>query len=666
MAKLLLILQSAAPYLSLFKRRIALYFFLSIVTQVLIPVALIPNLLKEITDDIPKRSEDISAGQHAAFGKNRQDSRAALRPYLATACCEEPRNMSFSKAALMIQHVELLRGPVPINAHLGFTSANIAIPYVSWLLLIALLVPLNIVYRLAQNDLDSAMESAMRNGMLSNVLKQPPEFFQSHDPGKLSTAVTQMVTQAQYAFRSISIEPLTQLLSLAIAIYMIVRDLHHISGVIAWVSTSVVLVVGFFSVYAVQSFAGREFAESQAQLQDNSLAVAGIATAILSAPQDIQSMNAESFVTKIYGARLDAFFKSKRTQVYTVELANSLLGLPTQLILACLFGFVVYAVCFNRPGISPGTIVAFSYLVPRLMEPFRTFAALGMTAASSWPAVELVTKWSSQKSRISDGANAVELVPNEPTIEFRDVSFRYDSDSRKVFDDVSFTIPPKKITGLCGRFGQGKTTFFRLVLRFYDPQEGQILLAGQLASDLELISLRNQISMMSQDPKFFHMTVRDNFRLARPDASDAEIVRVAVSTGVWDVLLERLGPDPLNKPFAAGEILSGGQKRKFSLSCALLRNSSYIFLDEPSSNLSADELAELISIIRTSCADKTVVVVDHSLPAFIVPLCDHVLVLEDGRIAQRGTPEHLLAEKGIFRELHDAQLPGLSYPVAQE
>jgi ABC-type transport system involved in cytochrome bd biosynthesis fused ATPase/permease subunit len=121
--------------------------------------------------------------------------------------------------------------------------------------------------------------------------------------------------------------------------------------------------------------------------------------------------------------------------------------------------------------------------------------------------------------------------------------------------------------------------------------------------------------------------------------------------------VDKYGPRPLDSPFAAGAELSGGQKRKFSLTCALLRDSVFVFLDEPSTGLSADELPDLISTIRSSCAGKTVMVVDHILPAFIAPLCDYVLVLDQGYIVQRGTPEQLLAEGGVFAELYEAQLP---------
>jgi len=630
MNKFRIIVQSGYELLKSSPGRVGLYLILTFVTQTLIPVALVPTLLAKVTNSVAQQAptgagvpSNVHVPQHSSIAPSEKSSTTA-----------------------------------------GSTKQDVVRPYLEWLFLIVALIPLNIWFRLSQTDLDNGMEIMMRNRIFANVLQQPPEFFQSYDPGQLANTVTQMVTQAQQAFRSLTIDPLMQLLNLVIATSLIVIQLRTLSGGVVWVTVVMIVLLGIFTVYIVQSKTKNAVTNCQLGLQQQFLEVAGLATSVMSAPQDIQAMGAEElFVNKFRGA-VATLCKRKRTQIATMELVNSLLGFPTQLVLACLFGFVVFAVTSGKPGAAPGTIVAFSYLVPRLMEPFKTFAALGLIATSSWPAVDLFLRFSTLPSRITDLPGASETECVEPTLEARGVTFQYPSKDSKIFDNVSFEVPARRITGFVGRFGQGKTTLFRLALRFYDPQNGDIRLGGHPTTALKLRSLRKQISMMPQNPTFFHLSVRDNFRMANPDVTDDEIRRMAEKTGLWSILVGSYGPDPFDRPFAAGMALSGGQKRKFSLTLALLRDSRFLFLDEPSAGLSADELQDLISTIRTACAGRTVIVVDHLLPAFIVPLCDYVLVLDNGKIVQRGDPQQLLLQEGEFRILYDAQLPQAQSVVA--
>ena len=637
MRKILQIVRYGYSFIAHVPGRVALYVILSLVTQTLIPVALVPTLLKKVTNSVrPEVSSPAGGGQEAT-----QTASGTTASEKAPAEAPAP-------------------GSPPDSG-----SSSIRTPYLEWLFLVLALIPLTIWFRLSQNDLDNAIEFEIRTKIFDNVLQQPPEFFRNHNPGELANILTQMVTMAEQAYRSLCLEPLMQFISLAIAIYLIVNDLRRMTGSVVWLTVFAIVLIGFLTVYLVQVRAKEAVTRCQVDLQRQMLDISGLATSVMSVPQDIQIMNAEPVFSQRYSDATQSLFDKKRKQILTMEIVNSFLGFPAQLILACLFGFVVYAVTRGKPGADPGTIVAFSYLVPRLMEPFKTFAALGLTASSAWPAVETVNLLSNQASRIRDLPGAVDVDRVEPTIEARNLKFQYDDAGRKVFDDVSFAVPTGKITGLIARFGQGKTTFFRLALRLYDSQSGEILLGGKATTSLTLRSLRRQISMMAQSPAFFDLTIRENFQVAKPGATDDEIRGMAEKTGLWPILANAFGPNPLDQQFHSGVALSGGQKRKFSLTYSLLRDAPIVFLDEPSTNLSADDLKDLVSTIQSSCASKTVMVVDHILPAFIAPLCDYVLVLENGHIIERGTPEELRGlEGGVYRELYEAQLPRAHGEVA--
>ena len=629
MNRLTEIVKAGFVYVARVPGQVAIFVVLSFVTQTLIPVALVPTLLAKLTNSVGPQI-------HVSADANHKPPAAPA----GTPTSAPPET-----------------APAPQPAAPPSGSASVLTPYLEWLFIILALIPLSIWFRLAQNDLDNGMEFEIRKEVFSNVLRQGPEFFRNHNPGELTNIMTQMVTQTEQAFRSLCLEPIMQSISLAIAIYLIVIDLRRMAGSVVWLTVCFIVLIGFLTVYLVQVRARTAVVKVQMDLQQQMLHISGLVTSVMSVPEDIQVMNAEPQFFRRYSDAVQTLFTRKRKQVVTMETVNSFLGFPTQLILACLFGFVVYAVAKGKPGADPGTIVAFSYLVPRLMEPFKTFAALGLTASSAWPAVEAVTELSKQPSRIQNLPGAETVGRVEPTIEARNLTFRYDGAPTKVFDDVSFVVPQGKITGLVARFGQGKTTFFRLALRLYDQQSGDILLGGRPTTSFTVESLRNQISMMAQSPALFDLTVRENFQVAKPGATDDEIRRMAEKTGLWTILLNSFGLNPLDAPFHCGKALSGGQKRKFSLTCSLLRDAPIVFLDEPSTGLSADDLEDLVGTIRSSCAGKTVMVVDHIIPAFIAPLCDYVLVLDSAHIVERGTPEELRTKEGVYRELYEAQLP---------
>jgi ABC-type transport system involved in cytochrome bd biosynthesis fused ATPase/permease subunit len=157
--------------------------------------------------------------------------------------------------------------------------------------------------------------------------------------------------------------------------------------------------------------------------------------------------------------------------------------------------------------------------------------------------------------------------------------------------------------------------------------------------------------MMSQFPAFFHDSVRDNFRVAEPQASDEQIQSISELTGLWPLLQRAVGSDTLNRPFASGAALSGGQKKLFALTRCLLRNPTFLLLDEPTTNMDNEEKYSLIPLMKAACAGKTVIVVDHDIP-WLLKFCDYFITLDGGRVANEGTAEALLSGPNLLSELY--------------
>jgi ABC-type multidrug transport system fused ATPase/permease subunit len=523
--------------------------------------------------------------------------------------------------------------------------------YLLWLAITVSSIPLAIIFRLAQTRMDNQMEKQVRQELFRKVIEREPEFFHQNNPGKLANILMQTSVEAQQAVRSLTVDPLLQLASVCIATLLIIQQLEQISGNvhIVWLVVTAMVIVGAASAVLTQIKGQRPVDQAQRDYQMQRFSLAGLADSTLSCVEEIQAMGAGAFFSKMYASSVDKLLSLKTRQVLTMELVNSAIGFPTQALLAILYSFIVFQAVHGKQGIPLGVFVALAGLTPQLMQPFKSFAVLGIIAGASWPAVEVVANFLDHDMERKYLAEMKDIEEIQPTLEVQDLSFQYHNGHR-VFTRMSFKIPSKKTTALVARMGQGKTTFFRLAMGFYDPESGEIHVGGLPTTSFTFKSLRRHVTMMSQFPSFFHGTVRDNFLIANADATDAEIRRVCEQTGMWSILENALGEDPLNRPFAAGKCISGGQQRLFALTRCLLRNPSIFFLDEPTTNMSNDEKSLLIPLMRKACDKMTVVVVDHDLN-WLMRFCDHFIVLDGGKVVQEGSGEELAANHGLFREL---------------
>jgi len=630
MGKVRLITRFGFALIKLCPGHVTAYVLLSFVSQTAIPMAL-PVLLAAVTNAGQAPPNQVSATTQA--------------PAKAPAAPAQPGGQPAG---------------VPSKPS-GSGGLDITSSYLLWLLLTLSLVPLAIFFRLAQTGMDNRMEKQIRQRLFDKVMRQPPEFFHKYNPGELNNVLTQTSVEAQQALRNLTVDPVLQFVSLCIAMFLIIFELKQAHVEHAWPVVVVMVVFGMVSVTLVQMKGQKPVFTSQMEVQQQRFALAGLTDSAVKAPEEIQAMDAVPLFSDRYSRGMDQFMNMKRRQVLTMELVNTAIGFPQNLILAALYGYVVYQAVQGSGAIQPGVFISLALLTPQLMMPFKTFAVLGIMASASWPAVELVSRLLESENRIQDRPDAKDVDRLEPTLEARNVTFRYEPTLPKVFDGLNFSVPPGKITSLVARMGQGKTTFFRLVLRFYEPESGEILLGGLPAHSLTMHSLRRQVVVMSQFPAFFHDSVRENFRVAKPEATDQQICDLCIVTGLWPILERAIGPNPLDQQFAGGMGLSGGQKRLFALTRCLLRDPAFLFLDEPTTNMSNDEKYALIPVMRKACAGRTVMVVDHDIP-WLIKFADHFVVLDNGRIAQQGTADQLLAQPGILTELYSLTIASPAEP----
>lgn len=244
-----------------------------------------------------------------------------------------------------------------------------------------------------------------------------------------------------------------------------------------------------------------------------------------------------------------------------------------------------------------------------------------------------------------------EFAPDGFDIEFDHVSFAYES-GKQVLKDVSFTARQGEITALVGPSGSGKSTAARLAARFWDIQSGQIRLGGRDIGRTDPETLLKNYSVVFQDVVLFNASVKDNIRIGRRDASDEEVVRAA-RLAQCDTFVERMPQGYDTVIGENGETLSGGERQRISIARALLKDAPIVLLDEATASLDVENETRIQAAIAELVRDKTVLIIAHRMRT--VANADKVIVLENGRVAETGTPEELKRRNGLFARMVERQ-----------
>ena len=317
-------------------------------------------------------------------------------------------------------------------------------------------------------------------------------------------------------------------------------------------------------------------------------------------------------------------------------------------------GFIYYAGIL----VSTGEIEInnfFSFLTAMMLayQPIRSLATINMLFYQGAAAAERVFNIIDTKVAIKEQKNLPNLKINKVNIEFKDVSFVYPKTNNEAIKNINISIEGGSTIALVGHSGAGKSTIINLLPRFYDPQKGQIYIDGQNTRDVTLSSLRKNISLVSQDIILFDDTVRANIAYAKSGASEEEIIKACDFAAAVD-FIDNLPQSYETMIGENGVRLSGGQKQRISIARAILKNSSIILLDEATSSLDAESEEKVQNAIINLTKNKTTLVIAHRLSTIM--RANKIIVVNQGRIAEIGTHNHLLKNSIIYKNLYSKQL----------
>ena len=265
--------------------------------------------------------------------------------------------------------------------------------------------------------------------------------------------------------------------------------------------------------------------------------------------------------------------------------------------------------------------------------------------------VKLMFTLLDEEETLLESETPVALPRDNATISFEAASFKYAEDA-PVIRDMTLTFEEGKTTALVGPSGGGKSTILGLIMRFYDPQTGAVRLAGVDLRDVAFADLRQRISYVGQDTFLFASTIRENLRIAAPEASEDEIFEAAKAANAHD-FIQQLPEGYETQVGENGVFLSGGQKQRIAIARALLRKAEILLLDEATSALDANSEALVKSALDRLTHGVTTIVIAHRLST--VMSADKIVVIEAGEAVEEGTAQELLAANGSFKELFDKQ-----------
>jgi ATP-binding cassette, subfamily B, bacterial len=515
----------------------------------------------------------------------------------------------------------------------------------------------------------------LRTQVFDHVQRQPIAFFTRAQTGSLVSRLDGDVVGAQQAITSTMSSVVSNVLSL-IVLLVTLFYLSWLVSVIALVMIPLFILPARLVGRRLQRLT-RESMQLNAEMGSTMTERFNVAGALLVKLFGRPAEETETFSGRAAKVRDIGVAQAMYGQVFFVALT-----LLTSLVTAMVYG--VGGTLVIRGVYQIGTLVALTALLQRVYAPITGLSNVQINVMTALVSFDRVFEVLDLKPLIADKPGAAVLparLPADgagsadaaPDIEFDDVSFRYPTASEVslaslesialpvperrdtaagVLHEVSFTAPPGKLTALVGPSGAGKTTITALAARLYDPNDGVVRIGGYDVRDVTQQSLHDVVGVVTQDAHLFHDTIRANLTYARPAATELELIEACEAAQIWE-LISGL-PDGLDTVVGdRGYRLSGGEKQRVAIARLLLKEPSVVVLDEATAHLDSESEVAVQRALKTALAGRTSLVIAHRLST--IREADQILVVDAGRITERGTHEELLAAGGLYADLYRTQ-----------
>jgi subfamily B ATP-binding cassette protein MsbA len=478
----------------------------------------------------------------------------------------------------------------------------------------------------------------LRVALFNSLLTLPDRYFDMHNSGHLISRITFNVTMvtgaATDAIKVIIREGLTVVFLFAYLLWM------------NWRLTLVMLALLPFIALLVLN-ASRKFRKQAKKIQVAMGDVTHVASEAIQGHRVVRSFGGEAYEQRRFGEASSNNMNRQLRMVRTSAVYTPVL----QLLIFSAMGVLFFLVLWLRGDASPGELVAYITAAGLLPKPIRQLSEVSSTIQKGVAAAESIFEQLDEPPETDTGTVSRERVSGR--LEVRALTFRYPGGERPVLDGISFTIEPGQMVALVGRSGSGKSTLANLIPRFYHHKEGQILIDAADVEDYTLRNLRHHVAVVTQHVTLFNDSVANN--IAYGDLAGAprsEIERAA------EAAFAREFVDQLPEGFDTlvgenGVLLSGGQRQRLAIARALLKDAPILILDEATSALDTESERHIQAALDSAMRGRTTLVIAHRLTT--IERADIILVMDQGRIVERGSHAELLARNGHYARLHALQ-----------
>lgn len=482
--------------------------------------------------------------------------------------------------------------------------------------------------------------SLLRAKVQRKLLTLPISFFDNNKSGALVSRVMSDVE----GVRNLVGTGLVQLIGGSITAIISLIILIKIN---ATMTAFVLLPVGVFAFIALKAFGYiRPIFRNRSKINAE---VTGRLTETLNGVRVIKGFNAEEQENKIFEKGVERLYLNVKKSLTATALMTSsstfLLGLAS----AGIMGIGGYFIMDNT--MTYGEFVSFTLFLGFMIAPIVQMSNIGSQLTEAMAGLDRTQELMEMKEEDNPEVRTIVLDKIKGNIKFEDVSFSYE-EGKEVLHNISFNAPAGSVTALVGSSGSGKSTIAGLAATFLNPKKGKVTMDGVNLSEVNLSSFRKHLGVVLQDDFLYEGTIRENILFPRPDATEEELLN-AVKHAYVNEFTDRFD-DGLDTVIGErGVKLSGGQKQRISIARALLANPKVIILDEATSNLDTESESYIQKSLQVLMKDRTTFVIAHRLST--IKQADQILVIENGRIAERGQHDDLIEKQGRYYQLYTFQ-----------
>ena len=483
------------------------------------------------------------------------------------------------------------------------------------------------------------MEYGMRNDIFEHYQKLSFTFYDNQKVGQLMSRVTNDLFDITELVHHGPEDIIISLIKIVGALVI----LGHINGRLTLITACFLPFILAFALYLNKRMK-RVFKQNRVKMAD----INGQIEDNLSGIRVVKSFANEEIEMEKFKAGNDRFLATKRHSYLYMGTYQSVLN-------AMLTAVTIVAVLVGSRLIIGGNmaipdLITFLLYIANFTEPVKKLINFTEQFQNGYSGYSRFREIMDIQPDIADKEDAKELTDVRGTVEFRDVSFRYEDATEKVLDHVNLTVPAGSYVALVGSSGGGKTTLCSLIPRFYDVTGGSVCIDGNDIRDLTLRSLRNNIGIVQQDVYLFAGTVMDNILYGRPDATQEEVIEAAKNANAHDFIMEL--PEGYHTDIGQrGVKLSGGQKQRLSIARVFLKNPRILIFDEATSALDNESERIVQESLEKLAKDRTTFVIAHRLST--IRNAERILVLTEDGIAEEGTHEELMAMHGVYEKLYN-------------